>query len=324
MAIVDIKGVGKAQFPDGMSVEDIRAFLRKKYTQDMGATDVLAPMPNTAQPYQPTLAEKVGQGLSDALYDSGVISDRYGAQQVGSTLSSIGEMLPGIGDATAGDEFGRAVAKDDYSGMALAGIGAIPVVGKAAKSAITKAKASGFDVGSVYRHDPQYRNTNADTDPIFEITEGEGTNFDGLFTNKIEYNPDDIRNNDFFVKKKASHKDFSESFYGDIGDTEVAIDYELPGYEDLTDKNKRFINDALTESNSNIYDFVNNATDELPSWVTELFDEVDTGLIEWEIQRIRGQIAKHKGFDAVDMKDETGLSTLILSTEGAKNTKDVF
>jgi len=138
MPVVNIKGVGDARFPDGMSVEDIRAFLRRKYAQDAGATDVLAPMPNTAQPYQQTLPEKMGQGLSDALFDSGVVSDRYWAQKAGSTLSSIGEMLPVIGDAAAGDEFGRASAKGDISGMALAGIGAIPVVGKAAKKAIEK------------------------------------------------------------------------------------------------------------------------------------------------------------------------------------------
>lgn len=144
MPVVNIKGVGPAQFPDGMSVEDIRAFLRRKYTQDMGTTDVLAPMPATAQPYEPTLPERMGQGLSDALYDSGVVSDRYGSQQVGSALSSIGEMLPVVGDAAAGDEFGRAVAKDDYSGMALAGLGVIPVVGDAAKKGITKLSNSSF------------------------------------------------------------------------------------------------------------------------------------------------------------------------------------
>ena len=32
MPVVDIKGVGKAQFPDGMSADDIRSFLRVKYS----------------------------------------------------------------------------------------------------------------------------------------------------------------------------------------------------------------------------------------------------------------------------------------------------
>jgi len=144
MPVVNIKGVGPAQFPDGMNANDIRAFLRRKYTQDMGATDVLAPTPATAQPYEPTLPERIGQGLSDVLYDSGVVSDRYGAQQVGSALSSIGEMLPVIGDAAAGDEFGRAAAKDDYSGMAWAGLGVMPVVGDVAKKGITKLSNSSF------------------------------------------------------------------------------------------------------------------------------------------------------------------------------------
>lgn len=149
MPVVNIKGVGPAQFPDGMSAEDIRAFLRRKYSQDMGATDVLAPMPATAQPYEPTLPERMGQGLSDALYDTGVVSDRYGAQQVGSTLSSIGEMLPVIGDAAAGDEFGRAAAKDDYSGMALAGLGVMPVVGDVLKQTLRKVKSIDLPAGKL-------------------------------------------------------------------------------------------------------------------------------------------------------------------------------
>ncbi len=35
--LVDIKGVGKVKFPDGMSTEDIRAFLRQKYFQQQQA-----------------------------------------------------------------------------------------------------------------------------------------------------------------------------------------------------------------------------------------------------------------------------------------------
>jgi len=47
--IVDIKGVGKAKFPDGMSTDDIRTFLRNKYSQQAiaGQSDALQPQPQT-------------------------------------------------------------------------------------------------------------------------------------------------------------------------------------------------------------------------------------------------------------------------------------
>ncbi len=49
MPIVDIKGVGQAQFPDDMPIEDIRNFLRSKYSQRAiaGESDLLAPAPQT-------------------------------------------------------------------------------------------------------------------------------------------------------------------------------------------------------------------------------------------------------------------------------------
>jgi len=138
MPVVDIKGVGKAQFPDGMSVDNIREFLRKKYSQGAisGASRALEPMPDTVSAYEPTLTERMGQGVADALYDTGIISDRYGAQRIGGNIATLGEFLPGIGDATAGDEFGKAAAEGDKTGMLLAGIGAVPVVGDALKQGV--------------------------------------------------------------------------------------------------------------------------------------------------------------------------------------------
>lgn len=135
MAIVEIKGVGKAQFPDGMSAESIRDFLRKKYYQQRNNSDILQPVDNIAAPYEPTLTEKIGQNVASALTGSGLVSDNYGAQQVGKNVTALGEFLPGIGDATAGDEFGRAVAKGDKFGMAMAGLGVIPIAGDLAKKA---------------------------------------------------------------------------------------------------------------------------------------------------------------------------------------------
>ena len=138
MPIVDIKGIGQAKFPDGMDTNQIRDFLRQKYSQRAinGQSDALAPQPNTVAPYNPSLVDKIGGGIADTLTSTGLISDNYRAQQIGKNISSIGEFLPGVGDATAGDEFGTAAAKGDYSGMAMAGLGIIPVAGDLAKKAI--------------------------------------------------------------------------------------------------------------------------------------------------------------------------------------------
>jgi len=149
MPIVDIKGVGQAQFPDEMPISDIRNFLRKKYSQQaiQGQSDILAPAPQTIEAYEPTLSERMGQGVSDALYNTGIVSDRYGAQRIGSNVAALGEMLPGVGDATAGDEFGRSLAQGDKFGMAMAGLGVIPVAGDVAKKAI-RAKRNRYLYGN--------------------------------------------------------------------------------------------------------------------------------------------------------------------------------
>ncbi len=60
MTIVDIKGVGKAQFPDDIPISDIKNFLRQKYTQRAinGQSDILKPAPQTVAPYEPAITEK--------------------------------------------------------------------------------------------------------------------------------------------------------------------------------------------------------------------------------------------------------------------------
>ena len=134
---VNVLGVSNPmQFPDDMDKDDIREFLRKRFAKQAveGTQPVdLAPLQGQARAIEQSLAEKAGQGISNALYDSGIISDRYGAQRIGENVTSIGEFLPVIGDATAGDEFGRALKQGDGVGMALGALGAIPLVGDTAK-----------------------------------------------------------------------------------------------------------------------------------------------------------------------------------------------
>jgi hypothetical protein len=138
MPKVNIKGVGVAQFPYDMPINDIRSFLRNKYSQGVisGQSDALQPVENVAAPYNPSLVDNIGSGIASGLTSTGLVSDNYGAQRIGKNIASIGELLPGVGDATAGDDFGRALSKGDQFGMAMAGLGVIPVAGDLAKKAI--------------------------------------------------------------------------------------------------------------------------------------------------------------------------------------------
>jgi hypothetical protein len=153
MPVVRVKGVQNAmQFPDDMDINDIRSFLQRRFANQTVAGNQpmdLAPLQGQARATEQSLAQKAGQGISNALVDSGITSDRFGAQQIGQNVTSIGELLPVIGDATAGDEFGRALKQGDGVGMALGALGVIPLVGNAAKKASDslKLKFPDFKIG---------------------------------------------------------------------------------------------------------------------------------------------------------------------------------
>jgi hypothetical protein len=137
MPTVRVKGVKNAmQFPYDMGIDDIRSFLQRKFAKQAvtGNQSVnLDPRQPTIQASNPSLATRAAQGIGNALTSSGLISDNSSAQEIGKNVTSIGEFLPGIGDATAGDEFGRALKQGDGVGMALGALGAIPLVGDAVK-----------------------------------------------------------------------------------------------------------------------------------------------------------------------------------------------
>jgi hypothetical protein len=153
MPVVRVKGVANPmQFPDDMDINDIRSFLQRKFARQSAAGNKpndLAPLQGQARATQQSLVEKAGQGVSNALYDSGVISDRYGAQRIGENVTALGEFLPGVGDAVAGDDFGRALAGGDGVGMGVAALGAIPLVGDAAKKTIKVYHGGSFKGGDV-------------------------------------------------------------------------------------------------------------------------------------------------------------------------------
>jgi hypothetical protein len=142
MPVVNIKGVGKAKFPDDMKINDIRTFLRQKYSPELSRQDALTPRAPTIQSSNPSLATRAATAIGEGLNSAGIISDRFGAQQIGKNVTSIGEFLPGIGDAAAGDEFGRALKQGNFGDAAIAGAGAIPLIGDMAIFAGVLAKTA--------------------------------------------------------------------------------------------------------------------------------------------------------------------------------------
>lgn len=110
-----VKGVGEVKFPDTMSEDDVRNILRQKFSQGMSVSDRLN-VPAVASPYEPTLLERTGTGIGNALYNSGVVSDRFRAMDTGKTFGNILGFTPMGAAAIAGDTFGRDLRDSDYLG----------------------------------------------------------------------------------------------------------------------------------------------------------------------------------------------------------------
>lgn len=287
MTIVNIKGIGDAQFPEGMSVNDIRSFLQKKYISDLkGEYRIpLESRPNYAKPRNLSLAEKGGQAISDFLTDKGIISNNYGAQQIGSNISSLAEFLPIIGDAAAADEFGSALAGGDKVGMLLSGMAAIPMIGDAAKGIAKKV----------------IRVTHGSSDPAFsgEITKGGPFGiFDGIFAS--------VGDSSDYGGVKQIQYDIDEEKMMAMGDADVdydmAIDFIKDEFPDADDDAVDLLYEIIAED-SNVFDMSVNPL--------EAYGYDDLGEASWEGQRLRGKMARSQGFDAVEMDDEFGTSILI-------------
>jgi len=139
MQAVRVKGVSNPmQFPDDMDIDDIREFLRRRFTQQAVAGNQpieLGDRPQLMQAYEPTLQEKTATAIGEGLYNSGIISDRYGAQNIGKNVSNIAAFSP-AGAAFGGDEFGTAAKKGDKLGMALGALEGVGIGGDIAKLAI--------------------------------------------------------------------------------------------------------------------------------------------------------------------------------------------
>jgi len=122
----------------------------------------------------------------------------------------------------------------------------------------------------------------------------------------------------------STAKSFNENVnYMDISESDIARNSDLDDpeigdrivrentAEDITDEEVDALYDAIVyESESKNYQEQSGIDEER---FTELFEGFsDLGEASWEAQRLRGEIAKQLGFKAVEMRDETGSSYLVL------------
>ncbi len=202
-----------------------------------------------------------------------------------------------------------------------AGVGGISDVG-----GLVKAKAMGFDPSAVFRHDRSYRYPNPDEGSIKEILTGsDNTAFDGIFAENIGgyHSGMELLDNDFIVKNHATHSKFNTAVDGNPLTMRNVLDDEL-GISALSPGQKSELEDLIREDEDDVISLWQTEYEGVPVWVNELFGTDDLGEISWELQRLRGRVAKALGFDAVDMSDELGISTLLLDGSGVRNVSANF
>ena len=142
MPRVRVKGVANPMdFPEDMDIEDIKAFLQRKFAGLAASGEQrldLGNKPETMQGVDESISQKITRGIGDTLLDTGMISNNQDAYRIGGNVGALAENAPFVGDVVDVDDFGRAVANNDKLGMALGVIGAVPIAGDIAKKALRK------------------------------------------------------------------------------------------------------------------------------------------------------------------------------------------
>ena len=138
MPRVRVRGVANPMdFPDDMDKDDIREFLRRRFTQQ--AVSGTQPMdlgnkPETMQGVDESISQKITRGIGDTLLDKGLISNNQDAYRIGGNVGALAENIPFVGDLVDVDDFGKAAATGDKFGMLTSSLGAVPVIGGLAKT----------------------------------------------------------------------------------------------------------------------------------------------------------------------------------------------
>jgi hypothetical protein len=172
MPVVQIKDSDqKIKFPDQMSQDQMLNALKRQYPMQASQKidDALSKPESTISNRDVSLAENTKQKIANFLFDNKIVSDRYGAQRIGDNLSSLLGVLPGIGDAQAGDEFGKAVAEGDYANAAIQGLSVIPAIGDFTPAIFAGVMAKNADKLKLKKAQ-ELQSSGADRDKIWKET----------------------------------------------------------------------------------------------------------------------------------------------------------
>lgn len=221
MPVVKVKGTDQQiQFPDDMSPEQILDVMRNQYRPpDYGSA-----LRNNAYaaPYNPSLTERIGSGIGNALHDTGIISDRYGANRIGENVTNMLGVLPGLGDAMGGDDFGRALRQGDAMGIGMGALSAVPVVGDIAKQLPSKGKVI-TDFYELFDYTPEQLAMQAKYSDPDNVIDGVYTIDRGKF--RTEYYDDGtsaiVMNEDGRKLKEFTQDETKDALKGKILDAEA-------------------------------------------------------------------------------------------------------
>ena len=117
----------------------------------------------------------------------------------------------------------------------------------------------------------------------------------------------------------GSDSERSASSHGDY-----VFAYEVESIADSSDLNARiddviaFLSNEVNATEEEIEELANaiaddECTDSFEAILSPRLDDDIGGAYGWELQRLRGRVAAHLGFDAVEMDDEHGISYLIVN-----------
>ena len=220
MPRVSVLGVkDKMDFPDDMSPEAIRELLRRKFSQErMSFTNPdLTPQPQRIEAYEPSLREKMSSGISGALQKSGLVSDNYRANKTGENLTQLAEFIPGIGDAVDANDFGVAAASGDIGGMAMAGLGVIPVVGDVAQGAVKGIRKTVTDILPSGKSGADIFKDIKLSDPFAKAEKLPSGEISVKY--RQEYQPKQVsKNNDYLYEFEPDALNLTETQFKDVSD----------------------------------------------------------------------------------------------------------
>jgi len=207
---------------------------------------------------------------------------------------------PILGDLQSAAEAHEAFERGDISGVGMIALGLVTSLPSGASKIVEKAK----DIVSRDVDIPEDRKVLLfhDTHEASPITVKDEGKFGGIFagTEGGMYGPS--RHEVVLDKEKIlTHQMFDYDI--DYDEAKKAIKKSTPWLDDADiDEIYPYISE---DSSSDIFSL---DEDEL----YKFFRETDPAEASWEAQRIRGQTAKNLGYDAVEMRDETGIATLVL------------